>query len=425
MTYVTTSRTALPSPDSDPKCLNERFGIDDSGTIGGQTYDPAAGTSVAYSAMKPLFGHFGSFSFPFGHRNTRSGRRGLFISYRRKVSAGWVGRLARDLGLNFREESIFYDLRSIKPGSDFSAAIYETIANSSCALVVIGPDWLDVVDDQGQRRLNNPDDYVRLEVSAILRQGIRVIPVLVGEAKMPSQDLLPEDLKPLALRQAIELRDARWDDDVKYLERYLFGRRYDWWIFRRLPLQWLAIIIMVLGASVLANPRASSYISHGYWQFLNLLNPLVGEWQATEPGTFRADFGGLPFARYRVELSDVAASIGIPARTEASGNARALMTERDLNGKFPPIPANMHHFSVSRSRIYLPFIGIEFTGSDKNQPHSTASFTGKFANGCTLPMVNILIQRCSVLRGIFSVRRNDGSGPTLEWTVSVPLTLSK
>jgi hypothetical protein len=243
---------------------------------------------------------------------------------------------------------------------------------------------------------------------------------------MPPKDLLPEDLKELALRQAIELRDARWDDDVEYLKRSLFGARYAWWIIRRPPLRWLVIVIMVLGTSLLAIPQASPYISHGYWEFLNLVNPLVGEWHTAEPGKSGVDFGGLPNARYHVELSDVAASIKITAHTEVSGNAQALMTERILNANFPVIPSNVHHFLVSMiNRMYLPSVSIEFTGSGQNSPLTTASFTGSFANGCAFPLINILIPRCSVIHGSFSVKRNDAPGTNLEWTVSVPLAFSK
>jgi hypothetical protein len=84
-------------------------------------------------------------------------------------------------------------------------------------LAVIGPEWLTCVGTNGKRRIDDPDDFVRLELSKALRRGVRVIPILVQGASMPSAPELPDDLKPLAQHQAVELSDGRWDYDIAQL----------------------------------------------------------------------------------------------------------------------------------------------------------------------------------------------------------------
>jgi hypothetical protein len=90
---------------------------------------------------------------------------------------------------------------------------------SNCFLALIGPKWLNIEDSQTKtRRLDNPDDVVRQEIrSALKNQNMTVVPVLVGDARMPDQEDLPDELKKLASRQAFELRQRRWQDDVRAL----------------------------------------------------------------------------------------------------------------------------------------------------------------------------------------------------------------
>jgi hypothetical protein len=142
---------------------------------------------------------------------------GVFVSYRRSDAQGWAGRLGTDLGQAFGEVARFFDLASIPPGADFVAEIERAIAQASAALVLIGPRWLDASDAAGSRRLDDPDDVVRLEISSALARGIPVIPVLLGGATMPRSTELPEPLRPLARRNAVELSDSRWDYDRERL----------------------------------------------------------------------------------------------------------------------------------------------------------------------------------------------------------------
>ncbi|MBI1395748.1 MAG: TIR domain-containing protein [Betaproteobacteria bacterium] len=142
---------------------------------------------------------------------------GIFVSYRRSDSAGFAGRLVDDLERQFPGHQLFRDIESIEAGADFVDAIERALRASSVLLVVIGPRWLDVRDADDRRRLDDPRDFVRLEIAAALKLGLRVIPVLVDGAQVPPAGELPPDIQALARRQGHELSDRRWDYDVDQL----------------------------------------------------------------------------------------------------------------------------------------------------------------------------------------------------------------
>ena len=142
----------------------------------------------------------------------------IFISYRRRSeSSGYAQAIADRLKKHFGENQLFRDIDNIESGSDFVDVISSAVGRCKVLLAVIGPDWLSAKDSSGQRRLDDPSDFLRIEVSSALERGIRVIPVLVGGATMPSQDELPDDLKALARRQAHEFSEKRWDYDIQQL----------------------------------------------------------------------------------------------------------------------------------------------------------------------------------------------------------------
>ncbi len=125
----------------------------------------------------------------------------IFVSYRRDDAAGHAGRLCDDLADRFGAAEVFHDIDSIAPGEDFVSSIQRAIASADVVLAVIGPDWAMVSDSQGQPRLSDPDDVVRMEIATALRTGKPVIPVLVGGASMPDGGVLPSDIAPLARAQ--------------------------------------------------------------------------------------------------------------------------------------------------------------------------------------------------------------------------------
>jgi hypothetical protein len=141
----------------------------------------------------------------------------IFLSYRRDDTSGHVGRLSDRLCARFGHEAVFRDLDSITPGRDFVVAIDGAIAASDAVLAVIGRNWLSARDASKRRRLDDPSDYVRVEIVTALEKGVRVIPLLVDGATMPDAAKLPEPLAPLARRHALELSDTRWDYDVQRL----------------------------------------------------------------------------------------------------------------------------------------------------------------------------------------------------------------
>jgi hypothetical protein len=146
----------------------------------------------------------------------------IFINYRREDSAGHAGRLFDRLSQHFPGR-VFMDIDTIEPGVDFAEVIEQAVGACEVLIVVIGREWLRLEDAAGRRRLENPQDFVRMEVAAALERNIRVIPVLVEGASMPRQEELPSELARLARRNAIELSDARWAFDVDRLIQTIEG----------------------------------------------------------------------------------------------------------------------------------------------------------------------------------------------------------
>jgi hypothetical protein len=145
----------------------------------------------------------------------------IFISYRRDDSRGYAGRLQGDLSRRYSDEHVFRDVE-IPPGADFGEYITGLVDKCNIVLAIIGPGWLDARDREGERRIDKPDDWVRLEIErALARDGVEVIPVLVDGARLPPREELPESLLALRRRNAFELSDRRWDYDVDQLGQHL------------------------------------------------------------------------------------------------------------------------------------------------------------------------------------------------------------
>jgi hypothetical protein len=116
---------------------------------------------------------------------------------------------------------VFQDVAAINPGEDFTVELDRALSRSDAVLSLIGPTW---IATSGVERLKSEHDFVRLELARALSKEIPVVPVLVGGARLPASDELPEDLRPLAHRQAVVLRDATWPRDVDGLIRGLQGK---------------------------------------------------------------------------------------------------------------------------------------------------------------------------------------------------------
>jgi hypothetical protein len=141
----------------------------------------------------------------------------IFISYRRQDSAGYAGRLFDRLSSRFGQSNIFMDIDAIELGVDFVQKIQEAVGSCDVLLAVIGPSWLAATNANGESRLSDPNDFVRVEVLTALQRDIRVIPLLVQGVHMPNEKDLPAELSALARRNGMGIEHASFDSDVNLL----------------------------------------------------------------------------------------------------------------------------------------------------------------------------------------------------------------
>ncbi len=171
----------------------------------------------------------------------------IFVSYRRDDAAGDAGRLVDHLHRRFGTERVFLDIDTIQPGTDFVDALKTSLQQTAVTLVVIGTRWASLRDAAGTRRLDDPRDFVRLEVETALSRGIPVVPVLVQRATLPRLDELPPSLAPLLTRQAATLDHAEFHDDVERLcDRLAPLVEGGGLTLRTLPRRWMALAAGVL-----------------------------------------------------------------------------------------------------------------------------------------------------------------------------------
>lgn len=143
--------------------------------------------------------------------------RGIFLSYRRADAAPYARLLQRELNDRIPDAQVFMDLDSIEAGMDFARVIREGVDSCAVLVALIGRQWVTVADEQGLRRLDDPNDYVRFEIQAALEQGVRVIPVLVDGAEPLRPEQLPVGLLKLARLNGLELSYGRYQYDVDRL----------------------------------------------------------------------------------------------------------------------------------------------------------------------------------------------------------------
>jgi tetratricopeptide (TPR) repeat protein len=148
-------------------------------------------------------------------------RGGVFISYRRQEVSGLAGRLYDLLTARFGDDQVLMDVDSIEPGLDFTEAIAQAVGGCRVLLALIGHQWSTLVDRDGRRRLDDPDDLVRLELQAALERDIRVIPILVEGATMPRRQDLPDELAKLARRNALRISHESFRQDASRLLQVL------------------------------------------------------------------------------------------------------------------------------------------------------------------------------------------------------------
>lgn len=141
----------------------------------------------------------------------------IFINYRKDDSSWNALALYNELQKYFPKESLFKDFNTIRPGDDFVVSIQKALSNCNVLLVVMSKNWLAVTDKNGNRRINDPDDLVRIEIATAIDRNIQVIPVLFDNIAMPTSSELPDNLKSLPRRQFVEIETTRFEADVKKL----------------------------------------------------------------------------------------------------------------------------------------------------------------------------------------------------------------
>jgi hypothetical protein len=159
---------------------------------------------------------------PVGGASAAAGHK-VFICYRREETAAHAGRLYDAMVARFGESNVFMDV-DMPAGVDFIDRITDVVSGCLAVIVVMGPTWAEAVDRDGRRRIEDPADFVRLEIETALGHAdVTPIPVLVSGARMPRNEELPPELRPIARRNALELSDARWRYDVGRLVDTLDG----------------------------------------------------------------------------------------------------------------------------------------------------------------------------------------------------------
>ncbi len=174
----------------------------------------------------------------------------IFINYRRDDMPGVAGRLFDHLAMKYSRRELFMDVDAMQPGRDFAKQLESQVSQCNVLLAVIGPHWLDARDQAGKRRLDNDKDYVRIEIASALKRDIAVIPVLLDGTTMPSEESLPDNLKSLVRRQALELRHTRFAADadaiVHALEAVVPRRSVPWaWVGGGVGLAAVAVIALL------------------------------------------------------------------------------------------------------------------------------------------------------------------------------------
>ena len=142
---------------------------------------------------------------------------GIFISYRREDSRGYAGRIYDRLSQHFGCDQVFMDIDSIEPGTDYQKKIQQALESCDVLIAIIGKNWLTVCDKEGQQRIKNSQDLVRIEIQTALRANLTVIPILVEGTTMPQFESLPKPLKPFGRQQAKEISDSNFHRDIDSL----------------------------------------------------------------------------------------------------------------------------------------------------------------------------------------------------------------
>ena len=220
----------------------------------------------------------------------------IFINYRREDFIDITGRLHDRLAETFGKKNLFMDVDNIPLGVDFATYLDGQVATCDVLLAVIGPHWLDVRNENGDRRLDAADDFVAVEISAALARKIPVIPILVDGARMPKAADLPERLKPLALRNAIKVGSDSFGRDTETLiEKIPMSRPGTKLIWAAAVAAGLFVMSLVATYYVWPSPSPTAYAADGNFACFDKAEYPDG-WRTEAPlcGPYGCNFGKMP-----------------------------------------------------------------------------------------------------------------------------------
>jgi uncharacterized protein len=262
----------------------------------------------------------------------------VFINYRRDDSAGTAGRLHDRLAQTFGRKNLFMDVDHIPAGVDFVDYLPSQVAACDVFLTVIGPNWVDAKDDSGRRRFDNPDDFVTIEIAAALARNIRVIPVLVDGARTPKADKLPDSIKPLVRRNAVEVRNTHFGRDAEALaNRVGEALKSARPVTRQWPFMASAAARLIVAGS------ATALLLVGWIALYQMGVPVWVPWtpraeQPDAPGADKAKAAAEAEARAKAEQAEqerlAAAKAEEERKAKAAAEARRTGAPEDEMGRF-------------------------------------------------------------------------------------------
>ena len=321
----------------------------------------------------------------------------IFINYRRDDSAGYAGRIHERLASVFGSKSVFIDLDDIAPGVNFVSTIEESVAACDVMLVLIGKRWLDSRDGSGQRRIDDPADFVRVEIGKGLARNVRIIPVLIGGASMPAEKDLPPELGPLTRIQAIALSDERWDYDTSQLVKAVAGpvapprglrRRWVAMAVGVVALVGVVVALMLWGARSSPDLSRSSPVLSGRWT-ADVQYDYGG--RHSEIFVFRTNNGALAgtasflgVARGIVDGKLDGAKVSFTTRTDEAAGDQTRQAEHHYDGTFS---GDDIRFVMQTEGGFSPHPPLEFVAR-RTEPLSESRSTDTRSSDSAKPAVS-------------------------------------
>jgi TIR domain len=298
----------------------------------------------------------------------------IFISYRRADSAAYTGRIYDQLVDAFGERHLFKDVEDIPAGEDFRTVLDRALTAADIVLVIMGPQWVMITDDAGKRRLNDPNDFVRIEVeTALKRKDVLVIPVLVNNATMPDPSALPPTLKDLSYRNSLVVRnDPDFHHDIGLLIKAI-QKRTGGSPNRRLPLilGTLAVIIIGLALVLLSGRGGEQNI-----QSTQVVQAATTAAPTAEPTTAPTDAPTTAPTDAPTDMPTPTSEPTAEATEAAQSGADVTPTIRYPEGRLLRLVYNDTSFYLYNPNATLVLSPIKFEGLDAAGEPVNLSFPG-------------------------------------------------